>query len=415
MSAAPAIDVAVVGAGAAGLMAAIWAGRAGRAVVALDGATHLGRKILVAGGGRCNVTNAVVDETAFCGSSRNAIRKVLRRFDVERTIGFFGGIGVDLREEAAGKLFPTTDRSRSVLEGLVGAAQRAGVRLVHPWRVAAIGREVDGFSLRAVGGGPALHARRVILATGGRALPRSGSDGLGYEIASSLGNPATPQVFPALVPLRLPHGHPLTGLSGISAPASLEVRAGSGARLASLSGPVLCTHFGLSGPAILDVSRHWTAARLGDPGAQLVASWLPAETAEALDAKLRALGSASPLRLLRERLPERLARTLCRIAGVDPAAPAHLLVRERRRALVAATVEMALPVIGDRGFDHAEVTAGGIPLAQLRLDTLESRACPGLHFCGEVCDVDGRIGGFNFQWAWASGFVAGTGAAAALP
>lgn len=394
-----------MGAGAAGLMAAIWAGRKrpSAAVVALDGARTLGAKILVSGGGRCNVTHHAVDETAFSGSTRPAIRKVLRRFDVPETVAFFRELGVELEREETGKLFPATDKARTVLEALLGAARGAGVEIRHPWRVAAIER---GFVLSSASG-ERLAAGRVVLATGGRSLPRSGSDGAGYDLARSLGHTITPRVFPALVPLTLPAGHPLCALSGLSAPAALEVRSGTGRRLAAFTGPVLCTHFGLSGPAVLDVSRHFIAARFEDVNARLYANWLPGSTVEAVDEALR---SASPARLLGARMPERLARALCGLAGVPWEARTHHLTREARRSLARTVAEMRLPVTGDRGFNHAEVTAGGVPLSELKLDTMESRICPGLFFCGEICDVDGRIGGYNFQWAWASGYVAGTSA-----
>jgi predicted Rossmann fold flavoprotein len=401
-------DVVVVGAGAAGLMAAIQARRANPSarVIAVDGARTLGAKILVAGGGRCNVTHHAVDETAFAGSTRPAIRRVLCRFGVEDTVAFFREQGVALKREDTGKLFPTTDRARTVLDALLRAADAAGVEIRHPWRVA---RVEQGFVVTA-GDGAAIAADRVVLATGGQALPKTGSDGAGYALARTLGHTVT-RTFPALVPLRLPEGHFLRTLSGLSAPVTLMVR-GGGRRGAEFTGPVLCTHFGLSGPAALDVSRYWTAARQDDPRTTLVASWLPCTTAEELDAALRA-PARTPGRVLADRLPERLARALCAEAGDVGAVPGHRLTREARQALVRAVIELPLPVTGDRGFTEAEATAGGVPLVELRLDTLESRVAPGLYVCGELCDVDGRIGGFNFQWAWASGFVAGTAAARA--
>ena len=400
------IDVAVVGAGAAGLMAAIWARRASprRRVAVVDGARTLGAKILVAGGGRCNVTHHEVDETAFAGSSRPAIRRVLRRFSVAETIAFFREQGVVLKREETGKLFPTTDRARTVLDALLGAARAAGVEIRHPWRVEGVR---PGFVLTSAGG-DTLEADRLILATGGRSLPKTGSDGGGYALARGLGHTVTSRIFPGLVPLTLPAGHVLCGLSGLSAPATLEVRAGSGRRLASFTDATLCTHFGLSGPAVLDVSRYFIDARLDDPAAVLVASWLPGTTADSLESALRD-PSITPGRYLAGRMPERLARALCAEAGVDWGQPGHQLAREARRTLVRTVTEMPLPVTGDRGFNYAEVTAGGVPLAELDTATMRSRRCPGLSLCGEICDVDGRIGGFNFQWAWASGYVAGTG------
>lgn len=409
------IEIAVIGAGAAGLMAAICAARAApdARVAALDGARTLGAKILVAGGGRCNVTHDTVDARAYAGSPRRAIDRILRQFDVPETVEFFSELGVPLRREETGKLFPVSNRARTVLDGLLTGARAAGVGLRHPQRVRSISRDQGG-SFLVAGDWGAIQAQRVILATGGKSLPKTGSDGGGYALAQALGHTLTPHIFPALVPLLLPEGHFLRELSGVSINASLTVHSASGKRLHILSGAVLFTHFGLSGPGVLDISRFYTSARAADSGALLSMNALPELTAEALDADLRALGRLTPLHYLSRRLPERLARALVIEAGLDPALPASQLPREARRALVNAVTALHLPISGDRGFTYAEVTAGGVPLSELQADTLESRSCPGLYLCGEICDVDGRIGGYNFQWAWASGFVAGSAAARSL-
>lgn len=411
-------DIVIVGGGAAGLMAAIWAGRSdsGRRVVVLDGAKRLGAKILVAGGGRCNVTHDVVDERAYAGSSRNAIKKVLRRFDVGETIGFFAALGVELKREETGKLFPVSDDAHTVLDALLRAAERAGVELLHPRRVESIERPetsggLPGFTLRGGWGSGGergvMHAGRVVLATGGMSLPKSGSDGQGLALARSLGHRVTPRVFPALVPLTLPRTHFICGLSGLTVETTLELRTSGGKKLQAFTDSMLCTHFGVSGPGVLDISRYYLDAISGDPGCALVLNWLPGVSVETLDAELVAGGGISVGRALREKLPERLALALCEHAGVDPLRACSQLPRDLRRSLVRCVVELTLPIAGDRGFTHAEVTAGGVPLDELRLETMESRVCPGLHLCGEICDVDGRIGGYNFQWAWASGYTAG--------
>jgi predicted Rossmann fold flavoprotein len=409
-------DVAIVGAGAAGLFAATWAARTARrsglaaTIMALDGARKLGAKILVAGGGRCNVTHWRVTEADFAGGTPPAIRKVLRRFGVEETIRFFAEAGVSLKREDTGKLFPVTDRARTVLDALVAAATTAGATLVHPARVDAIARHDGGFRLTTTVG--PLLASRVILCTGGRALPKSGSDGGGHALAASLGHTLTDPVVPALVPLLLPAGHWITALSGLTLPAELVLSTATGRRLCASSGSTLCTHFGLSGPAVLDISRHWLVARHDAAEAtapRLAINWLPGRTADDVDRLLQAAHGRGALVALRTDLPDRLARQLCETAGAPTAGD---LPRDARRRLAQLVAGTPLEVTGDRGFTFAEATAGGVPLSEVKLETMESRVCPGLFLAGEVLDVDGRIGGFNFQWAWSSGFVAGNAAAA---
>jgi len=407
-------DILVIGAGAAGLFAATWAGRtaaaAGRrlSIAVIDSARRPGAKILVAGGGRCNVTHRQVTEADYAGSSAAAIRKVLGRFTVADTVAFFGAAGVEFKTEETGKLFPVSDSARTVLEALLREAGRAGAVLVHPARATAIDKHGGRFVVRTEAGD--FPARRLILCTGGMSLPKSGSDGRGLALAEGLGHTLNRPLVPALVPLRLPAGHWITGLSGLTLPAEVTLRAGNGKRLFATAGSMLCTHVGLSGPAILDISRHWLVGRAADPGVALWLNWLPGESPESLDRALVERQGRGALALLRERLPDRLARVACEQAG---AAPTGDLSREARRRLTALVTATPLEIAGDRGFAVAEATAGGVPLAEVRLDSMESRVCPGLFFAGEVLDVDGRIGGFNFQWAWASGFAAGRGAARA--
>jgi predicted Rossmann fold flavoprotein len=385
-------DVAVVGAGAAGLMAAIAAARAGARVVALDGAPRIGAKILISGGGRCNVTHDVVTAADFNGA-RNAIAKVLRTFDVAATVAFFESLGVPLKREEGGKLFPVSDRARDVVDALVSAATSAGVELVTGEKVTSV---EEGFVINGN-----LQAARVILATGGRSVPKTGSDGSGYALARAFGHSITP-LFPALVPLVLEAGHWTTALSGASVDAELAVKSPTGRVLHRARGSMLFTHFGLSGPVVLDVSRHWIAAQ----PAALSANLLPGETFESLEAVLleetRRNPAATLASVLRRRLPDRLVAQL----APEPT-PLTRVSKDERRRVVRSVVALPLPVVRDRGFDYAEVTAGGVPLSEVNVATMESRLRPGLFLCGEILDVDGKIGGYNFQWAWASGRAAG--------
>jgi predicted Rossmann fold flavoprotein len=402
-------DILVIGAGAAGLFAAAWAGRtAGGAltITAVDGARKLGAKILVAGGGRCNVTHWQVTEHDFAGGTPPAIRKVLKRLSVAETVAFFREAGVELKREETGKLFPITDSARTVLDALVREASRVGTRLVHPARVTALTKIDETFLVATTAGD--VTARRVILCTGGKSLPKSGSDGGGYELARGLGHSLTSPIVPALVPLTLPPSHWIMELSGLTLPAEMILLSPSGKRIVAFTGSTLCTHTGLSGPSVLDISRHWLIARAADPQVRLAINWLPGRSADACDGMLVAAGSRGPLSVLREHLPDRLARKLCELAGASTAGD---LPRAVRKKLVQVLTAMPLEVMGDRGFAIAEATAGGVPLTEVRLETMESRICPGLFFAGEILDVDGRIGGFNFQWAWSSGFVAGCAAA----
>lgn len=401
-------DVAIVGAGAAGLMAAIWAGRSHphRTIEVLDGANKLGAKILVSGGGRCNVSHDSVDENAYAGSSRHAIKKVLRSFDVPRTVAFFNELGVDLKREETGKLFPVTDTAHTVLDALLSAVRETGASLHYPCRVETVEKREQYFLITGKWG--RLEAGSLILATGGRSLPKSGSDGHGYGMAQSLGHTVS-RTFPALVPLTLPRSHFICSLSGLTLLSTLDLHSATGKKLQSFTDSTLCTHFGLSGPSVLDMSRHYMAAQFQDQRSMIRINWLPGVTSEMLEADLLRLGRRTVGRHLGELLPERLVDCLCVEAGVDPAAPGDQLPRDARKMLARVVTALPLPVSGNRGFTYAEVTAGGVPLSELHLETMESRSCPGLHLAGEICDVDGRIGGYNFQWAWSSGYIAGIG------
>jgi predicted Rossmann fold flavoprotein len=401
------VDVAIVGAGAAGLMAGIFAKRTApnQQIVLLDSAKKIGAKILVAGGGRCNVTHEVVDEHAYAGSSRNAIKKVLRRFDVPQTIAFFETLGVKLKREDTGKLFPVTDDAHTVLNALTSALDAP---ILHQHRVDSVQKQADGFMVRGEWG--ELFAKRVILATGGRSLPKSGSDGHGYVLAKALGHTVTRYITPALVPLTLPSDHFIVSLSGLTVPTTLTLHDHNGKKHQAFTNSMLCTHFGLSGPGVLDISRYWIDLQHTDPKAHLRINWLPDMSAETLDAQLQQPHAQSIGRYLGQWLPERLARTLCTEAQLDFTLAIQRLTREQRRALVRMVTDYSLPISGNRGYTYAEVTAGGVPLSEIVLERMASRVCEGLHLCGELCDVDGRIGGFNFQWAWASGYVAGISA-----
>jgi hypothetical protein len=407
--------IAIVGAGAAGLATAIFAARRGARgpIVVFDGAARPGAKILVSGGSRCNVTNATVGERDFNGSAPHLVRRVLRGFGVAETVAFFRQIGVALHEEEHGKLFPDANRSRVVLEALLGEAQRLGVELRAAQRVERVEARADGYRVQTTAG--ECLAGRVVLATGGLSLPKTGSDGQGLQLAAAFGHSIVPTT-PALVPLVLA-GEFHRRLSGVSHEATLAVRAG-GRVLTRRTGSLLWTHFGVSGPLVLDVSRAWLRARLEGRDPIVEAALVPALAGDALDRELLALAAASPrlavARALGRWLPNALAEALCDEQRVAPDRALGQLRREDRRALSTAIGRRVLPIVDSRGYAFAEATAGGVPLAELDTATMESRRRGGLFLVGEMLDVDGRIGGFNFQWAWSSAWVAAGGLARGL-
>lgn len=402
------VDVAIIGGGAAGLATTIFAARGNpRLRVALfDGAAKLGAKILISGGGRCNVTNALVTADDFNGGSRHSVRRILQAFDVEPTVAFFGELGVTLHvEQPFGKLFPDSNRARSVLDALVAEATRRGVELRTGHRVIGLVRG-DAFELTTNRG--RFAAERVVLATGGLSVPQTGSDGAGYVFARQLGHTVT-HCTPALVPLVLENSFH-TQLSGISQEVELTV-ATPGAKPIRCSGPMLWTHFGVSGPVVLDASRHWHAARLGSEPVVVTANLVPGHDATALDRRLLALAAAQPRawahNALSELLPARVARAIVDELGITESTPLARLAAPARRRLAHALVAWPLPIRDSRGFAYAEVTAGGVPLGEINPATMASRPCPGLYLVGEILDVDGRLGGFNFQWSWSTAWVAG--------
>jgi predicted Rossmann fold flavoprotein len=409
----PVLDAAIVGGGAAGLATAIFAARTrpDLRVGVFDGARVLGAKILISGGGRCNVSNAQVTAADFNGGHAQAIARILRALSVADTVGFFRTMGVALHEEALGKLFPDTHRARTVLDALIGECRLCGVAIHAGCRVIGVRAGPDGFLLDTSAGDVA--ARRVVLATGGLSLPRTGSDGSGYAIAQRLGHTLVPTT-PALVPLLL-EGTLHEGLAGVSHDGRLVVAA-AGVKPRRIAGRMLWTHVGVSGPAILDASRHLLRHRLQGRTAHLQAS-LVAPTFERADRLLlQATGErprSSVAAVLAAHLPAAVAERIASLAHAE-GLPLAELRRETRRHVAHLASSLQLPVRESRGYNHAEVTAGGIDLAEIDPRTMASRGCRGLYLVGEVLDVDGRLGGFNFQWAWASARVAGSALAASL-
>jgi predicted Rossmann fold flavoprotein len=397
--------VAVIGGGAAGMLAAAFAASGGAETLLLEHTPDGGRKILISGGGRCNILPAELDETRFVtDSSPHTLRNILRSWPLLEQRTFFEQLlGQPLIEETeSAKLFPTSNRARDVRDGLLAYAVARGVRWMPSTTVSGLARAGDGWRI-ACTNGQTLGADRVIVATGGLSVPKTGSDGGGLALLAALGH-TIHEPYAALTPVTAEPA-PFAELAGVSLTVSLTAR--DAERRAQARGGFLFTHRGYSGPAVLDVSH--VLVRSGG-AARLIAQWAALDVA-GWERALRSDGARAVAGVVRGEMPARLADLLVRRAGVDPETQLSQLRRADRARLVEGLARCELPWTGHGGYAKAEVTGGGVSLAEIDPRTMESRKLPGVYLCGEVLDAFGPIGGYNFLWAWATGRAAGLGTA----
>ncbi|MGE0864857.1 MAG: NAD(P)/FAD-dependent oxidoreductase [Vicinamibacterales bacterium] len=407
--------MAVIGGGAAGLVAAAFAAAGGADVLLIERTADGGRKILISGGGRCNVLpSALTPEKFVTDSPAHLLRGMLRSWPLREQRAFFEhDLGIPLAlEQESGKLFPRSNRARDVRDGLVAFARGRGARMQFSTSVTAIQPVTGGGNSLGLPGGFALqtssgsiHACRVIVATGGLSVPTTGSDGTGLRIAAGLGHRLI-DTYPALTPL-LGAGH--ESLAGVSL--NVRLRSKSGTRTIETHGGFLFTHRGYSGPSVLDISHVVTRADVASAFRRTIKAQWSALDAAAWEREFAA-PSALVSTVVAKHVPARLAEQLQIEAGVPMDRRTSALRRTERLALIERLTSYELPITGDEGYKKAEVTGGGVGLDEVDPRTLESRRCPGLHFCGEILDAFGPIGGHNFAWAWATGRAAGLAAGA---
>jgi predicted Rossmann fold flavoprotein len=402
------MSVVVVGAGAAGLVAAAFAAQAGANTVLLERTKDGGRKILISGGGRCNVLPSVLAPERFVtDASPHVLRGMLRAWPLHEQRAFFEEtLAIPLAlEDESGKLFPRSNRAKDVRDGLVAFARAQGVEMRFDTTVTDVAPTPGGFTIATSNGD--LECARVVLATGGLSVPATGSDGTGLRIAQASGH-AMVETYPALAPL-LDANETHATLSGVSLHVRLRAKAGS--KVTESHGGFLFTHRGYSGPSVLDIS-HLTVAsafrRTVEP-VVIRAQWSTLTAAE-WDRELQAPGTV--VAILSRHIPGRLAEQLTAECRIPDDRRTSSLKRSERLALVDALTAYPLPWTGNEGYKKAEVTGGGVALGEVDPKTLESRRVPGLYLCGEMLDAFGPIGGHNFSWAWATGRAAGLAAGA---
>ncbi len=406
-------QIVVAGAGAAGMMAALTAAEAGGDVIILEPNEKPGRKLSLTGNGRCNVTNDCSPEEMMESIPRNPLflSSALRRFTPQDTIRFFTGLGVPLKTEPKGRVFPCSDRASDVVEALSSELRRRNVRICRD-RVLGIGTEEGRLTSVQREAGAEILCEALILATGGASYPQTGSTGDGYRLAEKAGHTVVP-IRGSLVPLESEEKD-CAGLQGLSLKnAGLRIRDLEGRTAFGGQGEVLFTHFGLSGPLILSASAHMDCS-----GTRYAAEidLMPGTEERELDARLlreiREKGGQKWSAVLQGLVPRRMIPALERKTGIPPEIRAAELRREQRSQVIRAVKHFEISITGTRPVEEAVVTAGGVKTGEVHPGTMESKLVKGLYFAGELLDVDGDTGGFNLQIAWATGYAAGLAAAA---
>lgn len=394
------VDVLVVGAGAAGMMAAIEAGRRGRRVLVVDHAERPGEKIRISGGGRCNFTNLGCGPANFLGENPRFATSALRRYSQHDFIKRIDRAGIAWHEKTLGQLF-CDDSAKQIIRMLTDDMTAAGVSLNMKTGVERIARGGDGWSI-GLSDGTQVAAASLVVATGGKSIPKMGATGWAYEVARQF-DIRVAETRPGLVPLTFEAGllETLAPLAGVSVDATVaSAPEGARSRKASFNEAMLFTHRGLSGPAILQISSYWRE------GEAVVASMAPGrDVFEELKAAKASNGRQAVHTALGHIVPRRLAESLCQREGASGnlADLSDKVLRRLDRAVNAWSIKP----VGSEGYRTAEVTLGGVDTAALDQQTMQAKAVPGLYFIGEAVDVTGWLGGYNFQWAWSSGWAAG--------
>lgn len=400
--------IAVVGGGASGMLAAIIASKSSKhTVYLLERQSRVGKKLSATGNGRCNLTNLHAGPGLYHSQQPQFPAEILNAFDVPKTLAFFRDLGLLTTVEASGRVYPVSDQAASVVDVLRFALSRPNLQLYTGCEVLQVGRTPDGgFQLRHCQG--TLTCDRLIIACGGLAGTKLGGSMRGYQLLQALGHRCT-KLRPSLVQLRSSHPR-CTALKGIRAQCSLQITR-NGLVTAGASGEIQFTEYGLSGPAIFEVSRGvcW------EPGdwvcrLNLLPGWSTQEIQPMLQKRVEQSPYLTCQDLLTGMVHNRLGRVVVQEAGLSLAAPLDTLSIQALRTVADRLQNFVFPLTEPMGMDCAQVTAGGVRTDEFFPDTLESRLCPGLYACGEVLDVDGDCGGYNLQWAWSSGYVAGSSA-----
>ena len=397
-------EIAVIGGGASGMMAAITARKSGKEVVILERKDRILKKVLITGNGRCNITNVNANISNYFGKNISSVENILNSFNPQDTMDFFNGLGIICNEENKGKVYPLSGQASSVVDALRFEAERLGVRIETEFYVRKI--EKEGFKFKIYSEErKKIEAGRVIIAAGGQSYPELGSNGSGFELAKELGHSVT-RLSPSIVQLKS-EKHQVKGLQGIKTDVAVTAY-GDNKKICTYDGELLFTDYGISGNVVFNISFVMPLYKNVEFEIDFMEKFDYNELYEMLKERKRILSHLTMENYFNGMINKKLGQFLSKVSGIEKLSkPVKDLNDSEIRQLCTVLKKYRIKILDTTGFKNAQVTAGGVSLDEVNSETLESKIVKGLYFSGEVLDVYGECGGFNLQWAWASGYIAG--------
>ena len=401
-------EIAVIGGGASGMIVAITARKSGKEVVVLERKDRILKKVLITGNGRCNITNVNANISNYFGKNISSVENILNSFNPQDTMDFFNGLGIICNEENRGKVYPLSGQASSVVDALRFEAERLGVRIETEFYVRKI--EKEGFKFKIYSEErKKIEAGRVIIAAGGQSYPELGSNGSGFELAKELGHSVT-RLSPSIVQLKT-EKHQVKGLQGIKTDAAVTAY-GDNKKICTYDGELLFTDYGISGNVVFNISFVMPLYKNVEFEIDFMEKFDYNELYEMLKERKRILSHLTMENYFNGMINKKLGQFLSKVSGIEKLSkPVKDLNDSEIRKLCTVLKKYRIKILDTTGFKNAQVTAGGVSLDEVNSETLESKIVKGLYFSGEVLDVYGECGGFNLQWAWASGYIAGKNAA----
>ena len=401
-------EIAVIGGGASGLMAAITAKKSGKEVIILERKDRILKKVLITGNGRCNITNVNANISNYFGKNISSVENILNRFTPQDTMDFFYGLGIVCNEENRGKVYPLSGQASSVVDALRFEAEKLGIKIETEFYVRKI--EKDGFKFKIYSEDrKKIEAGRVILAAGGQSYPELGSNGSGFELAKELGHSVT-KLSPSIVQLKTEKNQ-VKGLQGIKTDVAVTAY-GDNKKICTYDGELLFTDYGISGNVVFNISFVMPLYKDVEFEIDFMEKFDYNELYEMLKERKRILSHLTMENYFNGMINKKLGQFLSKVSGIEKLSkPVKDLNDSDIRKLCTVLKKYRVKILETTGFKNAQVTAGGVSLDEVNTEILESKIVKGLYFSGEVLDVYGECGGFNLQWAWASGHIAGENAA----